>query len=108
MPASSSLASTGTRWRRALGHPVWQPELVYHLRGTPDASIGVDVRARGTEPRLLAGLREHRSQAHLLLPVSGVTEAEFLRSVAHETHVVAWPQRGAGLRLDDVFAGLDD
>ncbi|WP_225752828.1 PIG-L deacetylase family protein [Actinotalea sp. Marseille-Q4924] len=93
-------------WRIANGFPVWDPERLYHLRAVPDERIHVDVRTGSVGRRLLAGLREHRSQAHVLLPPH-VADASFLRGSTHETHTIAWPPRGSvEPRLRDVFEGL--
>ncbi|WP_456844688.1 PIG-L deacetylase family protein [Cellulomonas sp. P5_C6] len=93
-------------WRAAHGYPMWDPERLYHLRGVPDESIGIDVRTTAVARALFAGLREHRSQAHVLMP-AGVDDDDFLRTGTYETHVIAWPPRAPGAPcLADVFEGL--
>jgi LmbE family N-acetylglucosaminyl deacetylase len=95
------------RWRAAHGYPLWEPTPVYHLRGTPDEAVGVDVATTHVLPQLLAGLTEHRSQRHVLMP-PGAEDGGFLRGPSHETYVVAWPPRLPGQPcLADVFEGLD-
>jgi LmbE family N-acetylglucosaminyl deacetylase len=94
-------------WRATNGFAPWEPTRLYHLRGTPDELIGVDVRTSAVGDRLLAGLREHRSQAHVLMPAA-VADADFRRASTHETHVVVWPPRRSGDGvLTDIFDGLD-
>jgi N-acetyl-1-D-myo-inositol-2-amino-2-deoxy-alpha-D-glucopyranoside deacetylase len=39
---------------------------MYHLRGTPDELIGVEVDTRPVGDQVLAGLKEHRSQRHVI------------------------------------------
>ncbi|GAA2724128.1 PIG-L deacetylase family protein [Cellulomonas aerilata] len=94
-------------WRAAHGYPLWEPTRLYHLRGTPDELVGVDVRTTEVLPQLVAGLLEHRSQGHVLLP-AGVEDGSFLRSRSRETHVLAWPPRQPDEPcLTDIFEGLD-
>ncbi|MET0789783.1 MAG: PIG-L family deacetylase [Cellulomonas sp.] len=93
-------------WRVANGFEPWVPDRLYHLRGTPDAQIGVDVRTSPVSAQVLAGLREHRSQAHVLMP-AGLADGT-LSLGTRETHVVAWPvRRPEDPCLSDVFEGLD-
>ena len=54
---------------------------------------------------MLAGLREHRSQAHVVLPVD-TGQDEFVRGTTHETHVLVWPPPTPGRVLSDVFEDL--
>jgi len=94
-------------WRAAHGHEPWVPDRLYHLRGTPDAMIGVEVPTAEVAGQVLAGLREHRSQAHVLLP-AGVDDGSFRWGSTRETHVIAWPAAGPDDPcLADVFEGLD-
>lgn len=95
------------RWnvsRVRRGEPAWDPTEVYHLRGVPDESIGLTVDVRGVALRVVAGLREHRSQAR---PIGGMgfTDEQWSRIVGREHYVVAWPPGESG--LTDVFEGLD-
>ena len=94
-------------WRSSNGFAPWEPDRLYDLRPTPDELIGVDVRTSAFGRQLLAGLREHRSQAHVLMPV-GVDDMTFLRGSTHETHVIAWPPHRPGdAVLTDIFEALD-
>ena len=57
------------RWnanRAELGLWVWDPTQTYHMRGVPDEEIGMVVDCRGVSRRIIAGLREHRSQHHVM------------------------------------------
>ncbi|QTE27778.1 PIG-L deacetylase family protein [Pengzhenrongella sicca] len=93
-------------WRRANGHPPWDPDRIYHLRSVEDSRIGVDVRTAAVAHRLLAGLKEHRSQRHVMLPA--VDDDTFVRGATHETHVVVWPPRApTEPPLHSIFEGLD-
>ncbi|WP_183296079.1 hypothetical protein [Cellulomonas cellasea] len=93
-------------WRRANGYQQWEPDRLYHLRSVPDERIGVDVRTGEVAHQLLAALKEHRSQGHVVLPPSD--DAGFVRGTTYETHVVAWPPRAPNdPRLTSIFEGLD-
>ncbi len=98
------------RWndqRARMGLPVFDPTEVYHMRGVPDGEIGVEVDCRGVADRIVAGLREHRSQHHVMSDDPEDVD-RWRRVVGREWHVVAWPARGPGApRLTDVFEGLD-
>jgi LmbE family N-acetylglucosaminyl deacetylase len=94
-------------WRAAHGYPLWDPTRLYHLRGTPDELIGVDVRTTEVLPQLVAGLLEHRSQRHVLLP-PGLEDGTVRFGRNHETHVLVWPPPAPGQPcLTDLFDGLD-
>ena len=57
------------RWnetRRRKGMTPWDPDAVYHLRGVPDEQIGISVDTSSVALRVVAGLREHRSQQHVI------------------------------------------
>lgn len=94
------------RWnagRERRGLPVWDPDEVYHLRAVPDDTIGAAVDVSAVALRIVAGLREHRSQAQVL-GGAGLTDHEWARLVGREHYVVAWPPGERG--LTDVFEGL--
>jgi len=94
------------RWnarRLSEGLPAWDPAQVYHLRPVPDAQIGMTVDVSSVAPRIVAGLREHRSQAHVI-GGQGRTDEQWARSVGREHYVVAWPPGETG--LTGVFEGL--
>jgi LmbE family N-acetylglucosaminyl deacetylase len=94
-------------WRVANGFARWEPDRLYHLRGTPDELIGVEVRTRSVSDQVLAGLKAHRSQRHVIFaPTLG--DDVWRRQASRETHVIAWPPWDPGAAwLPDVFAGLD-
>ena len=97
------------RWndhRADIGVPVWDPTQTYHMRGVPDEAIGVAVDCRDVASRIVNGLREHRSQHHVLSYDPEDVE-RWQRAVRREHHVLAWPPRDSGAApLDDVFQGL--
>lgn len=101
--------SVWERWnatRRRKGLEPWDPDAVYHLRGVPDEQIGVTVDVSSVAARVLAGLREHRSQLHVIAN-PGVTEEQWARSIGAEHYVIARPARPpGGPVLPDVFDGL--
>jgi len=96
------------RWNQRLiaaGKEPIDPTQVYSPRGVPDETIGVDVDCSAVIDRKFAALREHRTQAS---DVDAFGEADMREALAHETHVIAWPERDVGgPPLGDVFAGLD-
>ncbi len=95
-------------WLAAHGLPRWDPERVYHLRPVPDERIGVEVRTRAVSDQVLAGLKAHRSQRHVLFDPDGDDDT-WRRQATREFYVVVWPPSPPGSpRLPDVFADLDD
>jgi LmbE family N-acetylglucosaminyl deacetylase len=97
------------RWnetRRRKGMTPWDPDAVYHLRGVPDELIGITVDTSSVALRVVAGLREHRSQQHVIANPD-VTDEQWARSTSREHYVVARPHRPVGSPLlTDVFEGL--
>lgn len=97
------------RWnatRRSKGMTPWDPDEVYHLRGVPDEQIGITVDTSSVALRVVAGLREHRSQQHVIANPD-VTDEQWARSTSREHYVVVRPHRPAGSPLlTDVFEGL--
>ncbi|RYC10591.1 PIG-L deacetylase family protein [Nocardioides zhouii] len=102
--------SAFSRWneqRAAQGRWVFDPTATYHMRGVPDAEIGVAVDCRPVASRIVAGLREHRSQHHVFIDDADDV-ARWERIVTREWHVIAWPPREPGAAtLGDVFEGLE-
>jgi len=96
------------RWNRsrlAAGLPAWQPGTVFHLRGVPDAEIGVEIDTSSVAPRVRAAMREHRTQrADMDSPE--VLESQKLKYVSRETEVLIWPPAPSGQVLSDIFEGL--
>ena len=94
------------RWNATLvrkGMPPWNPETVYHLRGVPDELIGLTVDTSSVAMRVIRGLKEHRSQLHLIKRPDASDE-QWARSVAREHCVVV--RGGADHLLADVFEDL--
>jgi LmbE family N-acetylglucosaminyl deacetylase len=99
-------ASVWERWnakRRDIGLVVWDPEAVYHLRGVPDEQIGLTVDTSSVAARIVQGLKEHRSQRHVIANVD-VTDEQWARSVGREHCVVV--RGGPDRLLTDVFEDL--
>ncbi|MBG6181179.1 PIG-L deacetylase family protein [Arthrobacter sp. CAN_A1] len=102
-------ASTFERWNAArvrAGKEAWDPSRVYHLRGVPDESIGMEVDTTAVADRIVAGLSQHRSQLHLISDPTR-SAGDWRRTVGREFFVVAWPPRdSADPVLCDIFEGL--
>lgn len=103
--------SVWERWNKSLGRhglPTWDPEAVYHLRGVPDEEIGISVDTSPVAGKIVAGLREHRSQQHVIVRPDS-TDEQWARSVGREHYVIARPgARSKAARLTDAFEGLAD
>lgn len=101
------------RWnaqRADLGLSVWDPTQPFHMRGVPDEEIGIVVDCRGVAAAIVAGLREHRSQHHVMSDDPDDVD-RWRRVVSREWYVVAWPPRTTttdDAPLTDLFDGLDD
>ena len=85
----------------AAGREPFDPDRVYDPHGVADGTIGMTVDCRSVAPRVLAALREHRTQAEDFADLSEMSQLEAL---AFEHAVVAWPAWGPGDPLvTDVF-----
>jgi N-acetyl-1-D-myo-inositol-2-amino-2-deoxy-alpha-D-glucopyranoside deacetylase len=97
------------RWNRqraAMGLFVWDPTKQYHMRGVLDDEIGVIVDCRSVSNEIVAGLREHRSQHHVMSDDPDDVE-RWRRVVSREWHVIAWPKQPPPRpTLSDIFEGL--
>jgi LmbE family N-acetylglucosaminyl deacetylase len=97
------------RWnarREADGAEPWDPTAVYHLRGVPDEDLAVTVDCTSVAHRVVAGLREHKSQLHVITEDADDVRT-WERRVGREHYVQAWPPRHQGQpRRADVFEGL--
>lgn len=96
------------RWntaRVAAGLFPWEPSSVFHLRGVPDAEIGVEIDTTTVAPSIRAAMREHRTQRADMDPPD-VPEERKLKSVSRETEVLVWPPEALGRVLTDVFEDL--
>ncbi|MBK8468288.1 MAG: PIG-L family deacetylase [Actinomycetales bacterium] len=101
-----SLFERHQQWRTRNGRDRWDPATMYHLRGTPDELIDVDVDTRSVAASVVAGLKEHATQRDVIFDPRG-TDAEWPRYAKREFHVQAWPPRVEGSAvLADVFEGL--
>lgn len=98
------------RWNRQraeLGLFTFDPELTYHMRGVPDEQIAITVDCTTVTHRIVDGLREHRSQLHVMSDDPTDTE-QWQRRVRREWYAVAWPERSPEEpMLSDLFEGLD-
>lgn len=98
------------RWnaqRAAMGLYTFDPTQTYHMRGVPDAEIGISVDTSAVSRRVVAGLQEHRSQHHVMSD-DPTDAAQWARRVRREWYVNAWPGREPGAPvLADLFEGLD-
>ena len=101
-----SVVDRWNRRRAELGLFVFDPTEVYHLRGVPDERIGITVDCRAVAGRIGDGLREHRSQHHVMSDVPEDHE-QWDKRIRDEYHVIAWPapERGAPM-LTDLFGDL--
>jgi len=84
-------------------------ELLLATRGNPsipDEQIRVTVACRAAASRIVAGLREHTSQLHVMSD-DPTNTAQWERRVGPEWDAIAWPEheRDAPM-LTDLFEGL--
>jgi LmbE family N-acetylglucosaminyl deacetylase len=100
-----SLFERHQQWRTRNGRERWDPTALYHLRGTPDELIAVDVDTRPVAALIVAGLKEHATQRDVIFDPRG-TDDEWARYAKREFHVQAWPPRVSDLVLGDVFDAL--
>lgn len=97
------------RWNRQrdeLGLYTFDPKKTYHMRGVPDEQIRITVDCRGVTSRIVAGLREHKSQLHVMSDDPTNTE-QWERRVRREWYAIAWPEHAHDASmLTDLFDGL--
>jgi LmbE family N-acetylglucosaminyl deacetylase len=97
------------RWNRQraeLGLYTFDPTQTYHMRGIPDEQIRVTVDCREVASRIVAGLREHESQLHVMSD-DPTNTAQWERRVGREWYAMAWPERERGApMLTDLFEAL--
>jgi LmbE family N-acetylglucosaminyl deacetylase len=96
------------RWNRQraeLGLFTFDPSRMYHMRGIPDEQIRVTVDVGAVTGRIVAGLRQHKSQLHVMSDDPDDTE-QWERRVRRVWYAVAWPE-DEGPMLTDLFEGLD-
>ena len=98
-----SLFERHQQWRTRNGRERWDPTALYHLRGTPDEEIDIDVDTRPVAASIVAGLKEHATQRDVIFDPRG-TDDEWSRYAKREFHVQAWPPRPRREHvLNDVF-----
>lgn len=94
------------RQRRELGLYTFDPTQMYHMRGIPDEQIRITVDCRAVTSHVVAGLREHKSQLHVLSDDPTNSE-QWERRVRSEWYAIAWPETATeGSMLTDLFEGL--
>lgn len=97
------------RWNRQradLGLYTFDPTQVYHMRGIPDAQIRITVDCGGVTDRIVAGLREHKSQLHVMSDDPTNSE-QWERRVRREWYAIAGPDEALDTSmLTDLFDGL--
>ena len=97
------------RWNRQraeLGLFTFDPTQTYHMRGVPDEQIRVTVDCRTVAGRIVAGLRQHKSQLHVMSD-DPTNTSQWERRVSREWYTIAWPDAAPGApMLDDLFDGL--
>ena len=101
------------RWNRQrseLGLFTFDPTRTYHMRGVPDEQVRVTVDCRDVTGRIVAGLREHKSQLHVMSDDPTDTE-QWERRVRREWCSLVWPAdqtpSSRTPMLSDLFEGLD-
>ena len=98
------------RWNRQraeLGLYTFDPTQTYHMRGIPDEQIRVTVDCQEAASRIVAGLREHKSQLHVMSDDPTNTD-QWERRVGREWYAIAWPEcERDPLMLTDLFEGLN-
>lgn len=97
------------RWnlqRAELGLHTFDPTQTYHMRGIPDDQIRITVDCREVTGRIVAGLREHKSQLHVMSDDPTNTD-QWERRVRREWYAIAWPEcRPGAPMLTDLFDGI--
>lgn len=97
------------RWNRQraeLGLFTFDPTQTYHMRGVPDEEIAITVDCRDVTGRIVAGLREHRSQLHVMSDDPTNTD-QWERRLRREWYSIAWPPPEPGTpMLTGLFDGL--
>jgi LmbE family N-acetylglucosaminyl deacetylase len=88
------------------GREPFDPTKVFDPRGVPDDTIGLVVDTSAVAQRVVAALREHKTQANDM--AAEMTEDDLMQIASSEHAVLAWPVREpGGPMLHDVFEGLD-
>ena len=78
-----------------------------HMRGVPDEQIRITVDCQHVASRIVAGLREHKSQLHVMSDDPANTW-QWERRVRREWYTIAWPEPDQDApMLTNLFEGLD-
>jgi LmbE family N-acetylglucosaminyl deacetylase len=97
------------RWNRQraeLGLYTFDPAQMYHMRGVPDEQVRITIDCRTVASRIVAGLREHKSQLHVMSDDPTDTE-QWERRVRREWYTIASPEcEPKGPMLTDLFDGI--
>lgn len=89
----------------AQGREPMDPTQMYQPRGVPDASIGFSVDTSSVAQRIVAALKEHRTQASDF--DSLLSDDERLEAAARAHGMIAWPPWEPGdAVVTDAFEGL--
>ena len=89
----------------AQGREPMDPTQMYQPRGVPDASIGFSVDTSSAAQRIVAALKEHRTQAPDF--DSLLSDDERLEAAARAHGMIAWPPWEPGdAVVTDAFEGL--
>ncbi len=95
------------RWNEMLiadGKEPFRQDRLYDPHGVPDETIGFVVDRTAVVPRVLAALREHRTQSSTF---EQRTEDQQLAALSIERGIIAWPPWSPGdAVITDVFEGL--
>jgi LmbE family N-acetylglucosaminyl deacetylase len=83
------------------------PTRPYQLRGVPDEHVSITVEWPEMAGRVVAGLREHKSQLHVIVDDAD-NIGRWERQLGRDWWAIAWPARHPGApMLTDVFDGLE-
>ena len=97
------------RWNRQraeLGLNTFDPTQTFHMRGVPDEQIRITVDCSEAASRIVAGLREHKSQLHVMSD-DPTNTTQWERRVGREWYAIAWPESEPDApMLNHVFEGL--
>ncbi len=101
-----SLLDTWNEKLIAQGREPMDPAELYQPRGVPDASLGFEVDTSAVAQRIVAALREHRTQASDFDEL--LSEEERLEAAGRASGLIAWPPWEPGDDIvRDAFEGLD-
>ncbi|GAB3324609.1 PIG-L family deacetylase [Geodermatophilus aquaeductus] len=97
------------RWNRQraeLGLYTFDPTQMFNMRGVPDDQIQITVDCREVASQVVAGLREHKSQLHVMSDDPTNTE-QWERRVRREWYTIASSGRATrGPMFTDLFDGV--